>query len=302
MSPANSQDALRYLDPLVLSKLGNMDLIARFAVEGFFAGLHRSPFYGLSVEYSDHRPYIQGDEIRFIDWKAFARSDELHIKRFRQETNVQCHILMDASASMAFGSGPVRKIDYASFLAAALTYLMLRQNDGVGLVVFNNDIRVRIPPKSQKTQLHPILVTLSRLTPQDTTDIPSMLHRLADSTPRRGLMILISDLIHDPDAIAGGLAHLRHLKHDVVVFHVLDDSELNFRFTDMSEFRDPESDLKLRTFPESVREAYLRRVRDFTDRLSRMCGQAEVDYSLLNTSTPLDRALTTYLARRKMLM
>lgn len=302
MSPPNDSDARRYLDPVALSKIKNMELISRFAVQGFFQGLHKSPFYGLSVEYSDHRPYIQGDEIKFIDWKAYARTDHLNIKRFRQETNVQCHLLIDTSESMAYGSGAVRKIDYACYLAAALAYLMLLQNDGVGLVLFNERIRVRIPAKSQGNHLHPILLALSRITPELATDIPSALHQVADSIARRGIMILISDLLNEPDEVTRGLAHLRHMKHDVIVFQVLDDSELRLNFSDMTEFRDSESEARLRVFPDSIREAYAARVAAFVDHYRQACGRGDIDFCGLNTSTPLDRALMAYLERRRRLM
>ncbi len=302
MSLRNDSDARRYLDPLTLSKIRNMELISRFAVQGFFQGLHKSPFYGLSVEYSDHRPYIQGDEIKFIDWKAYARTDHLNIKRFRQETNVQCHLLIDTSESMGYGSGAVRKIDYACYLAAALTYLMLLQNDGVGLVLFNERIRVRIPAKSQGNQLHPILLALSHITPELKTDIPSALHQVADSVTRRGIIILISDLINDPDEVIRGLSHLRHMKHDVIVFQVLDDSELQLNFSDMTEFRDSESDARLRVFPESIRDEYQARVAAFVENYRQACGRGEIDFCGLNTSTPLDRALLTYLERRRNLL
>ncbi len=302
MSQRTDSDARRYLDPLVLSRIRNMELISRFAVQGFFQGLHRSPFYGLSVEYSDHRPYIQGDEIKFIDWKAYARTDHLNIKRFRQETNVQCHLLVDTSASMAYGSGPVRKLDYACYLAAALAYLMLLQNDGVGLALFDDRIRVRIPAKSQGNQLHPILLALSRAVPGPATDIPSALHQLADSITRRGMMILISDLLNDPGEVARGLSHLRHMKHDVIVFQVLDDSELTLPFSDMTEFRDSESEARLRVFPDSVRDAYVARVAAFVEQYRQVCGRGEIDFCALNTSTSLDRALLAYLERRRRLM
>jgi len=302
MSLRTDTDARRYLDPLALSKIRNMELISRFAVQGFFQGMHKSPFHGLSVEYSDHRPYIQGDEIKFIDWKAYARTDHLNIKRYRQETNVQCHLLVDISESMGYGSGAVRKIDYACYLAAALTYLMLLQNDGVGLVLFNDRIRVRIPAKSQSNQLHPILVALSRIKPELKTDIPSALHQVADSIARRGMMILISDLLNDPEEVTRGLSHLRHMKHDVIVFHVLDDSELRLDFSDMTEFRDSESDARLRVFPESIRDEYKARVAAFVENYRRTCGRAEIDFCALNTSTPLDRALLAYLERRRNLM
>ncbi|NQT91593.1 MAG: DUF58 domain-containing protein [Lentisphaerae bacterium] len=302
MNHATENDALKYVDPQTLAKVKNLELISRFAVQGFFQGLHRSPFFGLSVEYSDHRPYSPGDELKFVDWKAYARTNELVIKRFHQETNVQCNILLDSSASMGYGSGDVRKIDYACFLAGALTYLMLMQNDGVGLAIFNDRLRTRIPPSSRGTQFHPILSALNDVRPEATTELPSVLHDLADSITRRGLVIVISDLLADPEEISNGLVHLRHLKHDVLVFQLLDDSELNLHFADMTEFCDPESAHRLRAFPDSIREEYIRRINEFTENYRRTCGQNQIDYCLLNTRTTLAQALAAYLARRKTMM
>jgi len=212
----------KYLDPVFLSKLGNMDLVARCAVEGFFAGLHPSPFHGFSVEYSDHREYHAGDELKFVDWKVFGRSDKLYIKQFQQETNTTAYILLDSSNSMSFsGAGSVRKIDYGSFLAAALAYLMLSQSDSTALILFAEKVIKHIPPMSRRTHLSTILAALQHNKPAGQTNLGGVLHAIAETMKRRGLVILISDLLDDQGDIYKGLAHLKFFKHDVIVFDAI---------------------------------------------------------------------------------
>jgi uncharacterized protein (DUF58 family) len=292
-----------YLDPVFLSKLANMDLVARCAVEGFFAGLHPSPFHGFSVEYSDHRQYHSGDELKFVDWKVFGRSDRLYIKRFRQETNATVYILLDTSKSMSFaGNGAVRKIDYACFLAAALSYLMLSQGDSTGLVLFAEMVGKQIPPKSKRTHLNAILTALQSISPSGRTNLANVLHVFAETTNRRGIVILISDLLDDQGDIYKGLAHLKFLKHDVIIFHILDHQELNLGYEGLIEFEDLESKARLQTFPQSIRDNYRKRVAEFLDEVQKTAGKSGIDYCLLDTSQPLDKALIAYLARRKRMM
>ncbi|MBN2128192.1 MAG: DUF58 domain-containing protein [Sedimentisphaerales bacterium] len=292
-----------YLDPIFLSKLANMELVARCAVEGFFSGLHPSPFQGFSVEYSDHREYYPGDEVKFVDWKIFARTDRLCIKRFHQETNTCVYILLDVSKSMAFAGGrAVRKVDYASFLAAALSYLMLKQGDSAALVQFAERIRAQIPPASRRTHLNVILTALQRAHVGGRTNLTGVLHTVAETTKRRGLVILISDLLDDEGDISKGLAHLKFLKHDVIVFHVLDHQELELDYEGLIEFEDMESKDKVRAFPQSIRSGYQQRVGEFLDDVRKTLGKNDVDYCLLDTSEPLDRALIAYLVKRKRLM
>jgi len=297
-------DATRkYLDPAVLGKLGNMDLVARSAVEGFFSGLHPSPFHGFSVEYSDHRSYQPGDELKFLDWKAFGRSDKLYIKQFLQETNVSVYILLDSSRSMTFsGSGPVSKLDYGSFLAAALAYLMLGQGDAVGLVLFAEKIVAQMPPSARRTYLNPLLAMLQNNRGLGQTDLASVLHTVAEMMKRRSLVILISDLLDDAGDVFKGLAHLRYLNHDVIIFHTLDRQELTLDYEGLVEFQDMESRARLKTFPQSVKDSYRRRVEEFIEDVTKTSGRSNVDYCLLDTSQPLDKALIAYLARRKVLM
>jgi len=295
--------ARKYLDPLFLSKLANMELVARCAVEGFFAGLHPSPFQGFSVEYSDHRQYYPGDEIKFLDWKVFARSDRLYIKRFHQETNTTVYMLLDTSRSMSFAGGDaVRKIDYASFLAAALSYLTLKQGDSTGLVSFAERITTQIPPASKRTHLTAILTALSRTAVAGRTNLPAVLHTIAEATKRRGLIVLISDLLDDEAGLFQGLAHLKFLKHDVLVFHIMDHQELNLDYEGLIQFEDLESKDKVRAFPQSIRTGYRERVAAFLDNVKKTLGSSSIDYCLLDTSEPLDRALIAYLVKRKRLM
>jgi len=292
-----------YLDPIFLSKLANMELVARCAVEGFFSGLHPSPFQGFSVEYSDHREYYPGDEVKFVDWKIFARTDRLCIKRFHQETNTCVYILLDVSKSMAFAGGQaVRKVDYASFLAAALSYLMLKQGDSTALVQFAERIRTQIPPASKRTHLNAILTALQRSSVGGRTNLAGVLHTVAETTKRRGLIILISDLLDDQGDISRGLAHLKFLKHDVIVFHVLDHQELELDYEGLIEFEDMESKDKVRAFPQSIRSGYQQRVGEFLDDVRKTLGKNDIDYCQLDTSEPLDRALIAYLVKRRRLM
>lgn len=292
-----------YLDPAFLSKLANMDLVARCAVEGFFAGLHPSPFHGFSVEYSDHRQYHPGDELKFVDWKVFGRSDRLYIKRFRQETNATVYILLDTSKSMSFaGNGTVRKIDYACFLAAALSYLMLSQGDSTALLLFAETVVKQIPPKSKRTHLNAILTALQSISPSGRTNLANVLHVFAEATNRRGIVILISDLLDDQGDIYKGLAHLKFLKHDVIIFHTMDHQELNLGYEGLIEFEDLESKAKLQTFPQSIRDGFRKRVAEFLDEVQKTAGKSGIDYCLLDTSGPLDKALIAYLARRKRMM
>ena len=292
-----------YLDPIFLSKLANMELVARCAVEGFFSGLHPSPFQGFSVEYSDHREYHPGDEVKFVDWKVFARTDRLCIKRFHQETNTTVYILLDVSKSMSFsGEGSTRKIDYACFLAAALSYLMLKQGDSTSLILFAEKIVTQVPAASRRTHLHAILKTLDRNTPTGQTNLAAVLHTVAETTKRRGLVILLSDLLDDEDDIFRGLAHLKFLKHDVIVFHIMDHQELSLDYEGLIQFEDLESSDKVRTFPQSIRSSYQQRVAEFLDNIKKTLGKSNVDYCLLETSEPLDRAFIAYLVKRRRLM
>lgn len=291
-----------FIDPVMLGQLNNMELVARCAVEGFFTGLHPSPFHGFSVEYSDHRAYQYGDELRYLDWKKFGRSDKLYIKQFQQETNVNVYILLDSSKSMSFADqGALSKLKYGSFLAASLSYLMLKQNDSVGLGLFGQEIRQWIPPRSRSTHLHVLLTALQDNQAQGQTALADILHAVAERSHRRGIVILISDLLDDTGDIKSGLSHLKYLKHDIIVFHTLDRQELNLDYEGLIQFEDLESNRMARVFPQSIQKTYRKNVQAYLDEISDITGQSEIDYLLLNTSEPLNRPLLAYLNRRRRL-
>jgi uncharacterized protein (DUF58 family) len=291
----------RFLDPAVVSKLATMELRARLVVEGFVTGLHRSPYKGFSVEFAEHRQYMPGDPLKHLDWKVYAKTDRFYIKEYEEETNLRGYVLLDASASMAYSSGSMSKIEYSRYLSAALIYLMLKQQDSVGLLVFDRDVREFIPPRSNPTQLHLLLSELDRSEASEETDIGVVLHELARRMRRRGLVILISDLLDDPDRIVPGLKHFRHLKHEVIVFHVLDPTEAEFRFDSDATFRDMETGELMTTEASSIRGDYLGAVERWQARLRRECAESRIDYVPVLTSTPYDRALFSYLEKRKRL-
>jgi uncharacterized protein (DUF58 family) len=291
----------RFLDPAVVSKLATMELRARLVVEGFVTGLHRSPYKGFSVEFAEHRQYMPGDPLKHLDWKVYAKTDRFYIKEYEEETNLRGYVLLDASASMAYSSGSVTKLEYSRYLSAALIYLMLKQQDSVGLLIFDEGAREFIPPRSSPTQLHLLLAELDRAQASAETDIGVVLHELAGRMRRRGLVILISDLLDDPERVMPGLKHFRHLKHEVVVFHVLDPAEAEFRFDADATFRDMETGELMTTETSSIRSDYLGAVQSWQAQLRRECAESRIDYVPILTSTPYDRALFSYLEKRKRL-
>ena len=291
----------KYFDPDGLARVGNMELVARQVVEGFLTGRHRSPYHGFSVEYLDHRAYTPGDDMRALDWKVLARTDKYHIKLFEDETNLRAHIVLDCSKSMNFTSDPKKyptKLAYGSYLAAALSYLMLRQNDAVGLVLFDDQVRQFLPPKARPTQFRRILELLDHTMSHDDTDVGAVLHDVAERIPRRGLVILISDMIDDEASIASGLQHFRHNRHEVVVFHVMDDAELTFPFDRLTRFKDIEGVGRLTANPKQLRERYLSRIHTFQENLKATCFERNVNYELANTNAPYDQLLAAFLEKR----
>lgn len=288
----------RYFDPEGLARVGHMELVARQVVEGFLTGRHRSPYHGFSVEYLDHRAYTPGDDLRAIDWKILARTDKYHVKLFEDETNLRAHILLDCSKSMAFQSGEVSKLAYGSYLAAALTYLMLHQNDAVGLVLFDSTVRQMLPPKARPTQFRRVLELLDHSYSKEDTDVGAVLHDIAERIHRRGLVIVISDLIDDEEKIANGLQHFRHNNHEVVVLHVMDDAELTFPYERLTRFKDMEGAGRLTANPKSLRNRYLARITTFLDNLKAICFERKISYNLANTKEPYDRFLAAYLEKR----
>jgi uncharacterized protein (DUF58 family) len=288
----------KYLDPAGLHRVGNMELVAKQVVEGFLTGRHRSPYNGFSVEYLDHRAYTPGDEIRNLDWKIVARSDKYYVKLYEEETNLRAYILLDCSSSMQFSSGDQSKLSWGSYLAAALTYLLLRQNDAVGLLEFDSGVRTFIPPRAHPTQFRRILDSLDGIEPGGETDVGAVLHEAAERTKRRGLIIVISDLIDNEESIASGLGHFRHNNHEVIVFHTMDPAELEFPYDRLTRFKDMEGAGRVVANPKSLRARYLSRINQFTDTVKRDCFERRISYELCDTSQPYDRFLAAYLDKR----
>jgi uncharacterized protein (DUF58 family) len=288
-----------YLDPEALAQLSSMELRARTIVEGFFSGQHRSAFHGASVEFADHREYAPGDELRHIDWKVYGRTDRFFVKEYDAETNLQVHLVMDASASMGQASGSLSKLQYACYLTAALAYLAVHQRDAVALVVFGDDIRHRLPPSATPSHLNTVLSTLDRVTPEGRTNVSGALRTLAASIARRGLIIVVSDFYEDHDAVLRGLAHFRHQGHDVAVFHVLDRLETRFDLRGPTVFEDVETGERLTADADDIRRSYLAELDDLVRGYRQGCRDKFIDYMLVETTTPFEVALATFLGRRR---
>lgn len=297
---------MSHLSPATLARLGTLELKARTIVEGFLNGLHRSPFKGFSVEFAEYRQYLPGDDLATLDWKVYARSDRHFIKKFEEETNLDCHILLDVSASMGYSSertgtptSAITKLQYASFLAAALAYLMNRQRDAVGLITFDDKILKMLPPSARAGHLTALLVTLDRLQVGAQTNVAKPLKDLAEAIRKRGLVVLISDLLDNPDRVLQGLKHFRYRGTEVIVFQVLDPAELRFPFEHAARFRDVETREEVLAVPGAVREQYLRAITELQDRYRRELQLAGIDFVTLDTSVPLETALTSYLLTRR---
>jgi uncharacterized protein (DUF58 family) len=290
---------LRFLDPAVIARLGTLELRARTIVEGFLSGLHRSPLKGFSVEFAEYRQYFPGDALTSIDWKVYARTDRHVVKKFEEETNLKGYLLFDVSGSMAYGSGTLTKLEYGSVLAASLAYLMQRQRDAAGLVTFDDTIRTFIPPGARPGHLRALLHALDAQQPGRRTDSGPPMNQLAEALNKRGLVVLISDLLDDAARVVKGLKHFKYRGCDVLVFHVLDHAELTFPFERPVRFKDLEDESEMLTNPARVRESYLRAMNAFIATYRRELGAAGIDYQVLDTSQPLDQALLTYLATRE---
>jgi uncharacterized protein (DUF58 family) len=320
-------DAEKYLRPEVIKAVARLDLRAKFIVEGFLAGLHASPYHGFSVEFSEHRKYVPGDDIRDIDWGVYARTDKYYLRKYEAETNVTGYLVMDLSASMAYTyRQQLTKFEYAVCLAAALGYLMIHQQDPVGLITFDTRIRTSLPPHSKRTQLGNILALLANLTPAAAagaprgpkandavvlldglkpadragqTDVATCLHQLAAMIRSKGLVMLFSDLLTDPDPVIKSLHHLRHRGHEIIVFHILDEAEVHFPFEGVIEFHDTEEDRRLTLDAKGMRADYLQAIHDFRERYRIECARANIDYVPIDTSVSFDKALLEYLQSRR---
>jgi len=303
MSPTETEAAqsrYRFLDPETLLRLGKINVVARSVVEGFITGLHKSPHHGFSVEFSEHRPYTPGDELRHLDWIAYAKTNRYYIKQYEQETNLRAYILLDCSSSMNYSSGKgLTKLEYGCFLAATLTYLMTRQQDVVGLVAFDNKIRLHMPPAGSAAHVNELCRQLEQLKSGEVTSLAKPFHDLAEMIKRRGLIIIISDLYDDENEVIKAIRHFRHKKHGVVLFHTFDAAELEFPFSRLTQFLDLETHEKFQVDPKSVREAYLSELRAFIDRYKKACSDSDTEYVLTDTSVPYGFLLRSYLARRQ---
>ncbi|MCZ6602755.1 MAG: DUF58 domain-containing protein [Planctomycetota bacterium] len=288
----------KYLSPEVLSRISRLDLKARLIVEGFISGLHKSPFHGFSVEFAEHREYVPGDDIRHIDWKVYAKADRFYIKRYEEETNLKSYILLDSSESMRYSSNGMSKYEYGCHIAAALTFLLTRQQDAVGLVLFDNEIRKLIPPSSHPSMLKNLIDAVDAVAPGKKTRVAPVFHRLAEEIKRRGMIILISDLFVPVPELLKGLQHFKHRRHDVLLFHVMDPKEISFDFKENTLFKGMEGYPDLLAEPRSLRKAYRSAVQRFITDVRRGSTAFRIDYNLIQTSESLGTALSSYLASR----
>jgi uncharacterized protein (DUF58 family) len=294
----------RALDPEVVAKLSHLDVRARLVVEGFIAGMHRSPFHGFSVEFAEHRPYMPGDPLKSLDWKVWARSDRFLVKQYTEETNLRCHLLLDLSGSMAFKSrrAAMSKLEYGQSLAAALAYLMLQQQDAVGALLFAERPLTYVPARAVRSHLDILMKVFADVEPRGRTRLGPVLHELAERIKRRGLIVLLSDLMDEPAAVLSALHHFRHRNHEVVVFHVLDPDEREFPYTDPSTFVDMETDARITTQPWEIAKTYRAKLGAWIEQYKRQCREQRIDYVLLDTRAPFDQALIAYLGKRARLL
>ncbi len=285
-------------DPRTLARISSLELRARVVVEGVISGMHRSPHHGYSVEFAQHRNYTPGDEIRHIDWKVFGRSDRYHVKQFQEETNLRASLALDTSASMLYTSGGMTKLAYASVAAAALAFLLMKQRDAVGLTTFSDGVREHLPPAGTPAHAREIMGRIERAETLPRTDIGRTLHDLAERMQRRSLIVLLSDLLDEPDRVVRGLQHFHHRRHEVIVFHVMDPAEIEFPFRDHVIFEGLEGEGRLSADPRALRAAYKQAVEEHISAIRRGCRDLRMDYTLLRTDEPVDEALARYLSER----
>jgi uncharacterized protein (DUF58 family) len=291
-------DSARYLHPEAIRRIARLELRARHIVEGFLSGMHRSPWFGHSVEFLQHRQYVPGDELRDVDWRVWARQDRLYVKQYEEDTNMRCHLLVDASASMAFGNGPLDKYACAATVAATLAWLILRQQDAVGAIIFDSAVRCRVPVRSRRRHLITIAEALESASGGGKTGLYRVLQQAAATFPRRGLTVLVSDLFSDVAETLKGLRLLQGRGHDVMVVHILDDEEIDFGLEGATRFESLESDRQLRCNPRALRDGYLEALQDFLAQVRHGCANLGVDYVLVRTSDPLDAVLPRFLNNR----
>jgi uncharacterized protein (DUF58 family) len=292
--------AEQYLKPEVIRSVARLDLKARFIVEGFLSGLHRSPFHGFSVEFSEHRRYHPGDDIRLIDWNVYAKTDRYFIKKFQAETNLEAYLVMDCSASMGYATGnAMSKMDYAICLAAALGHLMIHQQDSVGLYVFDEKLREYLPPKSKRSHLTAMLSMLARTAPAGETSLGEILLEVASRVSKRSLILVLSDMISDQEAVIRGLQAIRYRGHDLILFQVLDHGEVNFEFDGPARFEDPETQETVTADAQAIRAAYLEEIRMFLQTYRDECRQVKADFVTVDNSMTFDKALREFMIQRQ---
>ena len=300
MISATSIPGARFVDPKVLARVGNLELISRSVVDGFINGLHRTDVFGASVDFAEHRGYVPGDDIRRVDWRLYARTDRYYIKEYEADSNANFSVLFDVSKSMGFESAGLSKLEYAKMLAGCLTYLVHRQRDRVGLVAFDDDIVEHVPPSAK--HMDTVLHVLDRLKPSKPGNLREPLRKMAEHFGRRGMLVLISDLYEEPDVIMEAVGPLRFRGNDIMIFHLLDPAELEFHFKEASAFEDLESGEQIPIVPNALREEYQKLIRAHVDAIAQRCKAARIDYTMLDTSRPLDHALFSYLSVRERLM
>ncbi len=301
MNPV-SQDYRKFLNPSIISKLNSLELRARLVVEGFMVGLHKSPYHGFSAEFTQHRPYMQGDGLKDIDWKVYGKTEKFFIKQYEEETNLKSYILLDISNSMNFAyEKNVKKIEYASTLVAAFSYLMIKQQDAVGLAIYADKILKYFPPKMSKAYLREIIKNLSAITPSEKTNTAECLNSIAEKIKRRGLVIIVSDFFDDVNAILKALKHFRYKKHEVIVFQILDPIERTFSFGKDAIFKDMETAEEITTQPYQIQKSYKDAMNEFIGKIKSECLNANIEYNLIETSSPFDKALFSYIQKRSKL-
>ncbi|MBL8170539.1 MAG: DUF58 domain-containing protein [Acidobacteria bacterium] len=288
----------RFLAPDVLAKITSLELLARTVVEGFISGLHRSPFTGFSTEFAEYRQYMPGDDLRYLDWKLLGRTDRYYIKKYRADTNAQCHILIDASASMRYTTGEITKLQYAQFLGSSLAYLANKQQDAVGLIAFDQEVRAHVPALSRSGHMRTIFGRLEQLEAGNETKLSAMLHEAAERIARRGIVIVISDFYDEPDELIEALQHLRFKGNDTIVFQLLDKNELDFEFSEPVLLQDLETEEQIHVLPDILGEGYRTTIQQHVEALRDGCARNKIDYELLTTDKPLDFALFSFLAKR----
>ena len=288
----------QYMNPEIINKIDNLSLRARLVVEGFIIGMHKSPYHGFSVEFSEHRPYGYGDEIKFIDWKLWGKTDRFYIKQFEEETNLKCNLILDKSSSMDFGSHNITKFEYSKSLAAALSYLMIKQQDAIGLTTFDDKINVSIKPKSKISHLNLLLKTMHNSNIGGETNISNLLHGLAESIHKRGLIVLISDLLDDESEVVKGLRHFRYKGHEVIIFHIIDPKEKDLNYTENINFIDIENNNTLMADPRIIKEKYNKAFNSFCEYYKSECLRNKIDYVPIITNESLEKSLMQYFIKR----